>query len=64
MSGLAGPADLVPDLFLAGLDRGHGAIMAGLWRVYPDLEPSPGYFINYISCPGESHQYHQIIWNV
>ena len=54
MSGLAGPADLVPDLFLAGLDRGHGAIMAGLWRVYPDLEPSPGYFINYISCPVES----------
>ena len=36
MSGLAGPADLVPDLFLAGLDRGHGAIMAGLWRVYQE----------------------------
>ena len=35
---------------------GIDGIMSGSLRVYSDQKSSPGYFINYISCPVESHQ--------
>jgi hypothetical protein len=53
----------MPGGFNPGTWRDYGVIMAALWRVYPDLKPSPGYFINYISCPVESHLYCRKIRN-